>query len=117
MKTQFELKLEHGKPLVFGPPADQSGFVLEGLKPKVVKVKDVAPEKLWVHDEKDKRQGMLLSQLFAPEYPIPLGVLHVEEGQRSYEDVVIAQEEAALKEKGKGDISQLLNSGETWKVS
>ena len=117
MKTQFELKLEHGKPLVFGPPADQSGFVLDGLRPQVVKVKDVAPEKLWKHDENDKRAGFLLSQLFAPEYPIPLGVLNVEADQRTYEDVVIAQEEAALKEKGKGDITQLLNSGETWKVS
>jgi 2-oxoglutarate/2-oxoacid ferredoxin oxidoreductase subunit beta len=117
MKTQFELKLEHGKPLVFGPPADQSGFILDGLTPRVVKLKDTAPEKLWVHDEKNPRAGMLLSQLFAPEYPIPLGVLNVQEGQRTYEEVVIAQEEAAIKEKGPGDIGKLLNSGETWTVS
>jgi 2-oxoglutarate ferredoxin oxidoreductase subunit beta len=40
-KALYELKLQHGKPLVFGTADDRRGLVLEGVKPKVVKVKDV----------------------------------------------------------------------------
>jgi 2-oxoglutarate ferredoxin oxidoreductase subunit beta len=40
-KILHECRLEHGKPIMFGPPDDRRGLVLEGVKPKVVKVKDV----------------------------------------------------------------------------
>src|SRR5437762_10427678 len=42
-------------------------LVLEGLKPKVVKVADVAESALWVHDETDRSTATLLAQLWAPE--------------------------------------------------
>ena len=41
-KVLHELRLEHGKPLAWGPLDDRRGLVLEGVKPKVVKVADVA---------------------------------------------------------------------------
>src|SRR5687767_14799646 len=41
-KVHHELRLEHGKALVFGPVDDRRGLVLEGVRPKVVRVKDVA---------------------------------------------------------------------------
>src|SRR5438046_6151505 len=67
-KLQFELRLEHGKPIMWGPADDRRGLVLEGLKPKVVKVADVAESALWVHDETDRSTATLLAQLWAPEY-------------------------------------------------
>jgi 2-oxoglutarate ferredoxin oxidoreductase subunit beta len=115
-KIQYELKLEHGKPLLFGPVDDRRGLVLEGVKPKVVKVKDVPEQALWVHDETDRGTALILAQLWAPEYPIPLGVLAATAGEHTYEDIVFQQEQRSISERGPGDIAKLLMSGETWKI-
>ena len=37
---------------------------------------------LWVHDETDRGTALVLAQLFAPDYPIPLGVLASKPGRR-----------------------------------
>jgi len=111
-----ECRLEHGKPITFGPVDDRRGLVLEGIKPKVVKVKDVAESALWVHDAADRSTAMLLAQLWAPEYPIALGVLLNEEGQTTYEEIVIQQEQKAISDRGPGDVAKLLMAGETWKI-
>jgi 2-oxoglutarate ferredoxin oxidoreductase subunit beta len=111
-----ELRLEHGKPLVFGPPADRRGLVLEGVKPKVVKVADVPASSLWVHDETDGGTALVLAQLWAPAYPIPLGVLASRPGDTTYEDILIQQEQKAVSDRGPGDIAKLLMSGDTWKI-
>jgi 2-oxoglutarate ferredoxin oxidoreductase subunit beta len=115
-KVQHELRLEHGKPLLFGPPDDRKGLVLEGVKPKVVSAKDVAASSLWVHDETDRSTALILAQLWAPDYPIPLGVLVNETGQPIYEDLVLEQEQKVIADRGPGDIAALLRSGETWTI-
>ncbi len=115
-KILHECRLEHGKPVIFGPADDRRGLVLESLKPKVVKVKDVAPSALWIHDSTDRVTAMLLAQLWAPEYPIPVGVLLNLEGETTYEEIVIQQEQKAISERGPGDVAKLLMSGETWKI-
>jgi 2-oxoglutarate ferredoxin oxidoreductase subunit beta len=115
-KVQHELRLEHGKPLVFGPPDDRKGLVLDGVKPKVVSVKDVAESALWVHDETDRGPALILAQLWAPDYPIPLGVMVHEVGAPIYEDLVLQQEQKVIADRGVGDIAALLRSGETWTI-
>jgi 2-oxoglutarate ferredoxin oxidoreductase subunit beta len=115
-KVQFELRLEHGKPITWGPADDRRGLVLDRLKPKVVKVADVAESALWVHDETDRSTATLLAQLWAPEYPIPLGTLLNEPGGATYEEIVVQQEQKAISDRGPGDIAKLLVSGETWKI-
>jgi 2-oxoglutarate ferredoxin oxidoreductase subunit beta len=114
-KAHSELRLEHGKPLQWGPPDDRRGLVLEGVRPKVVKVADVAESTLWVHDERDTAAGLLLSQLWAPDYPIPVGVLADVEAP-IYGDLVLQQEDKAITDRGPGDIFQLLRSGDTWTI-
>jgi 2-oxoglutarate ferredoxin oxidoreductase subunit beta len=116
-KALHELRLEHGKPLLFGPPEDRRGLVLDGLRPRVVKVTEVPESALWVHDETDRPAGFLLSQLWAPDYPIALGVLNRDDTATVYEDVVIQQEQKTLSERGAGDIAALLRSGETWTIT
>ena len=91
-KVHSELRLEHGKPLVWGPPDDRRGLVLEGVRPKVVAVSEVAESALWVHDERDTAAALVLSQLWAPDYPIPVGVLANVEAP-IYEDMVLQQEQ------------------------
>jgi 2-oxoglutarate ferredoxin oxidoreductase subunit beta len=115
-KIQHELKLEHGKPLVFGPADDRRGIVLDGVKPRVVKVKDTPESALWVHDEADPVAALVLAQLSSPEFPIATGVLLRTESP-VYEDILIEQEQKAIGDRGRGEIEKLLLSGETWKVA
>ncbi len=115
-KILHELKLQHGKALVFGPVDDRRGLVLEGVKPKVVRVKDVPESALWVHDETDRGTALVLAHLWAPDYPIPLGVLAANTDGTTYEEIVIQQEQKSISERGPGDIAKLLVSGETWKI-
>jgi 2-oxoglutarate ferredoxin oxidoreductase subunit beta len=115
-KVQHELRLEHGKPLVFGAADDRQGLVLDGLKPRVVRVAEAGEDALWKHDEADSAAAFLLSQLWAPEYPIPIGTLLRKEGERPYEEILLEQEQRALAERGPGDVAKLLLSGETWKI-
>jgi 2-oxoglutarate ferredoxin oxidoreductase subunit beta len=114
-KVMAELRLQHGKPLLFGPPDDQRGLVLEGVKPRVVRVRDVPEGSLWVHDENDLGTALILAQLWAPDYPVPLGTL-VDLVAPIYEDIVLKQEDKALADRGPGSISALLTSGDTWKI-
>jgi 2-oxoglutarate ferredoxin oxidoreductase subunit beta len=115
-KVLYELRLQHGKPLVFGPANDRRGLVLEGVRPKVVKVADVPESSLWVHDETDRATALVLAQLWAPDYPIPLGVLTNEADAPIYESLVLQQEQKTIADRGPGDIAALLRSGETWTI-
>ena len=87
-KVQYELRLEHGKPLLFGPPDDRRGLVIEGVRPKVVTAAEVAESALWVHDERDTAAALVLADLWAPDFPIPVGVLADVEAP-IYEDMVL----------------------------
>jgi len=115
-KVQHELRLEHGKPLLFGPPDDRRALIMEGVTPKVVRAKDVPESALWVHDEKNVNAAKLLADLFAPDFPIPVGVLTAVDAP-VYEDLMLEQEQKAISERGPGDIAKLLTSGDTWKIS
>jgi len=59
---------------------------------------------------------MLLAQLWAPEYPIPLGTLLSQDGETTYEEILLQQEQKAISDRGPGDIAKLLMAGETWKI-
>ena len=81
-----------------------------------VRAAEAAPGTLWTHDEGDQAAAFLLSQIWAPEYPIPIGILLRRQGMPSYEEQLLAQEERAVADRGPGDIAKLLLSGETWKI-
>jgi 2-oxoglutarate/2-oxoacid ferredoxin oxidoreductase subunit beta len=114
-KVQHELRVEAGKPLVFGSVDDRHGLVLEGTRPRVVRVKDVPPERLWVHDVHDAGHALVLANLASPDFPIPIGVF-AQFDAPVYEDILLAQEQHALSDRGPGDIGKLLVSGDTWKI-
>jgi 2-oxoglutarate/2-oxoacid ferredoxin oxidoreductase subunit beta len=115
-KVQHELRLEHGKPLLFGPPDDRRALIMQGVTPKVVRAKDVPESSLWIHDEKNVNAAKLIADLFAPDFPIPIGVLTAFDAP-VYEDLMLEQEQKAISERGPGDIGKLLTSGDTWKIS
>ena len=115
-KVQHELRLEHGKPLLFGPPDDRRAVIMDGVTPKVVRAKDVPESALWVHDETNVNAAKLIADLFAPDFPVPVGVLAAVDAP-VYEDLILQQEQKAISERGPGDIAKLLTSGDTWKIS
>jgi 2-oxoglutarate ferredoxin oxidoreductase subunit beta len=114
-RIAHELRLEHGKSLLFGPVDDRRGLVLDGVKPKAVRAKDVSESALWVHDETDREAALVLAQLSSPEFPIATGVLLSAEAP-VYEEILVQQEQTAIADRGPGDIGKLLVSGDTWKV-
>jgi 2-oxoglutarate ferredoxin oxidoreductase subunit beta len=115
-KLTHELRLQQGKPLLFGPPDDRRAVIVEGVIPKVVPAKDVAEGSLWVHDESNVNAAKILADLWVPDFPVPIGVLSAIDAP-VYEDVLLAQEQRAISERGPGDIATLLTSGDTWRIS
>ena len=114
-KVQHELRLVNGKPLLFGPPDDRKAVVMRGVQPTVVKASEVPESDLWVHDESSVNAARLLADLFSPDFPVPTGVL-VDIEAPIYENTMIEQEQRAISERGPGDITKLLTSGDTWKI-
>jgi 2-oxoglutarate ferredoxin oxidoreductase subunit beta len=114
-KLAHELRLEHGKPLLFGPPDARQAVVMDGVIPKVVAAKDAPESRLWVHDERNVNAAKILADLWTPQFPVPIGVLSAIDAP-IYEDMLLDQEQRALSERGPGDIAKLLTSGDTWKI-
>ncbi len=47
---------------------------------------------------------------------MPIGTLLARQGEATYEDLIIDQEQRAVSDRGPGDIAKLLLSGDTWKI-
>jgi 2-oxoglutarate ferredoxin oxidoreductase subunit beta len=112
------LVLEHGKPLVFGKERNK-GIRLNGLHPEVVTIGEdgITEEDLAVHDQyaEDPYLALILSRMFWPDFPVPVGVFRqVERATQS--ELIEAQIEQAKAKSGEGDLATLLLSGETWTV-
>jgi 2-oxoglutarate ferredoxin oxidoreductase subunit beta len=112
------LVLEDGRPMIFGKDRDR-GIRLRGLHPEVVQigVDGVTEADILVHDEhaEDPYLAFMLSRMFAPDYPVPVGVLRDVE-RPTHDELLTAQLAAAVEQHGPGDIEKLLNNGETWTV-
>jgi len=109
------LVLEHGKPMIFGKDRDK-GIRLRGLRPEVVQLGNgISEDDLLVHDEKaeDPYLAFMLSRMFYPEFPVPVGVLRNIE-RPTHDQLLTDQISGAVAKQGAGDLSRLLNGGETW---
>ncbi len=117
-KADATLELEHGKPLIFGKNRDK-GIRLNGLDPEVVELgKGIAEDDLLFHNERSPEPSLayLLSRMRHEDgFPEPIGVFRSVDAPR-YDEQINEQVEHAIKEKGRGDLESLFNSGETWKV-
>ncbi len=111
------LLIEHGKPLIFGKEKNLGIRLGQSLRPEVVKLGEVSPSELLVHNEKAESPllAYLLSHLGEPDFPVPLGVFRCVD-RPSYDDLLDVQIDSAVKKMGKGDMMSLLSSGDTWVV-
>jgi 2-oxoglutarate ferredoxin oxidoreductase subunit beta len=113
-KEDHILRLEHGKPMVFGKAKDK-GIRLNGLKPEVVSLADgkFTHDDLLFHDETDESLAFMLSRMSHPEMPEPMGVFYVADDE-CYEDLLQKQVDDAIQQRGEGTLQSLLYSGDTY---
>jgi 2-oxoglutarate ferredoxin oxidoreductase subunit beta len=113
-KNDTTLYLEDKKPLIFGKNNDK-GIRLHAMRPEVVDLTKVPKDDLLVHDEKGPSSlAFLLSRMRQPDFPEPLGIFRDVEQERYVN--LVRQQIVKAKEKGEGDIQQLIDGPDTWKV-
>jgi len=107
------LKLEHGKPMVFGKTrekgirVDPKGFSLEvGASGEGVLVHDEAAPSLTL--------AMALANLDSP-MPFAMGVLRAVQAP-TLDEMAWQQEESSMTQAGPKDLQALLNAGDTWSI-
>ena len=108
------LKLEHGKPMIFGKARDKAIHVdKDGFNLKL----GPATEGALIHDEtRDSATlAMALANLDEP-LPYAMGVLRAVKAP-TVDELVWAQETAAQSQVGPKDLEALLNSGDTWAIT
>ncbi len=116
LKADNQLILEQGKPLIFGANRDKGIRMAEGLRPEVVTLGNGISEKdLIIHDESNGALAYLLSQLSAPEFPVPLGVMRCVES-KPYEIRLADQLREARERQGRGRLEELFSRGQTWEI-
>ncbi|MBT4524056.1 MAG: 2-oxoacid:ferredoxin oxidoreductase subunit beta [Phycisphaerae bacterium] len=115
-RQENTLLLEDGKPLVFGAERDK-GIRRNGDAVEVVSLGETySEEDLLVHDEKNLAQAFLLSQLYHPEFPEPIGVFYVDESRPSYNDQLHDQINAVVEKNAEADLQAIVTGSNTWMV-
>jgi 2-oxoglutarate ferredoxin oxidoreductase subunit beta len=111
------LVLQHGQPMIFGKDRDR-GIRLRGLQPEVVQLGDgVTEADLLVHDEEapDPYLAFMLSRMWWPDFPVPVGVFR-DVTRPTHDELLVAQIDKAIAQRGEGDLAALLRSGDAWTV-
>ncbi|MFO7178574.1 MAG: 2-oxoacid:ferredoxin oxidoreductase subunit beta [Pseudomonadota bacterium] len=118
VKAERQLRVEHGKPLVFGAQRDK-GLRLDPktLTLEVVRVGEggVPESEVLVHDETNQTLAYMLARMPYPEYPVALGVLYAVE-RPTYDGVLRTQKAEALARSGAPDLARLLRGNAAWEI-
>jgi 2-oxoglutarate ferredoxin oxidoreductase subunit beta len=110
------LELKHGQPMIFGKEHDK-GIRLDGIRPEVVSLgHGISEADLLVHDETDEMLSYILSRMFWPEYPVPIGVFRRVK-KPTHHQLVEGQIELVRAHKGEGVLRDLLFTSDTWEVA
>lgn len=122
-KSDTAIFLEEGQPLIFGKNKNL-GVKLDSYRPIVVNLDEdgVSKDELWIHNEKDIFKAQMLTRFFDnPAYqengylPRPFGVLY-QNDRPCYEDLMFNQLDAAVEEKGDGDLDELIAGKAVWEI-
>jgi 2-oxoglutarate ferredoxin oxidoreductase subunit beta len=118
VRADRQVRVEHGKPLLFGANNDR-GLRLNprtlGLEVVQVGEGGVPLSEILVHDETNPTFGQLLARMPFPEFPVAVGVLHASL-RPTYDGTLRAQQKAAREKAGQGDLAKLLRGGSTWTI-
>lgn len=111
------LRLQHGKQMIFGKHQDK-GLRFNGTTLDVVYLDEHTDASVLItHDmyRQDSSLAYLLSNINHPEFPVPMGVFRSVE-KPTYEDMLNQQVVSSTRKKGKGNLKDLIYSGEIWEV-
>ncbi len=118
-KDDFQLHLEHGKPMLFGADGNK-GLRLNGLNLEVVNLDDagVREQDILVHDAhtQDSTLHLMLVKMKAPQFPVALGIIRATKAV-TFDQLVQGQYEESRKNAKYSTIDELLNGGNTWEVA
>ena len=108
------IELKHGEPMVFAKGT--KGIKLDGFTPMVVDMEKHSLDDLLVHDETNLDLAHIIANWTShPVLPEPIGVIYSVD-KPTYNSEMVAQVDAAVKQKGAGKVQDLLDSGDTWTV-
>lgn len=117
VKEDNIIRLEHGKPLVYGKNRDKGIRITGDHKLEAVELgKQYKEDDLLFHDESDEKLAFMLSRMSHPDFPEPMGVYYSVKDD-CYEDLLTKQVTDAVAQRGEGSLEKLLNSGDVFTVS
>ncbi|MGC5009293.1 2-oxoacid:ferredoxin oxidoreductase subunit beta [Streptosporangium sp. DT93] len=114
-RDEITLRLEHGMPIASASKAVRRAAD-GGIE--VVPRSAVSEEEILVHDahRADPSLAFALSRLDEPSFEhVPIGIFR-DVDRPSYDELMAAQLEAAVGDKGPGDLNDLLLAGDTWRI-
>ena len=95
---------------------ETKGLKLEGAKAIVVDMEKHSVDEILVHDETDLELAHIIANWTSnPNLPEPIGVIYSID-KPTYNQDMVDQINNAKDKKGPGNVQDLLNSGDTWKV-
>ncbi len=113
LRDDMLLRVEHGKPLVFGKDRNR-GIVIKDMKPEIVSFSGKAPPEVAVYDETNPGLAYLVSSLTQPEFPVPMGVLRAVR-RPSYEELYYDHVKAVGDTK-EHELETLLAGPDAWEM-
>lgn len=118
VRDDHQIYLKHGKPMIFGKDLDK-GIIQAGSKFMVVKIGEngVSKKDILVHDAQspDDTRHYMLSRMTLPDYPMAMGVIR-QWKTNVYENLLYKQIKESKKQSKIQSVSDLLNSGNTFKI-
>jgi 2-oxoglutarate ferredoxin oxidoreductase subunit beta len=119
-RVEAALVLKDGEPLVWGAEDQRRGIRISDGIPSIVALdpgEDPVSKGIAVHYERHETPAyaFALASLHRPSFPIPIGVFRAIE-KPTYEAMLEQQVTSAIEQRGKGDLTALLHSGDTWTV-
>jgi 2-oxoglutarate ferredoxin oxidoreductase subunit beta len=115
----MQLRVEHGRPLLFGKERRKGLRLKPGsLEVEVVTLGEggVKEEDVLVHDETNRSLASLLISLQPPAFPVAIGVLYCDPVSSYGEDLERQLAEAGARPATEADLDEMLRGGRTWEV-
>jgi 2-oxoglutarate ferredoxin oxidoreductase subunit beta len=110
--AEKQLRVEHGKPLLFAEGKRGIGFNLDTLALEVVDA-EAEPERVLTHDETNHNLADMLLELNEPDFPVALGVIY-RSPTTSFEQAFYATHPTGMKRTAKVD--DAMRKTNTWWV-
>lgn len=108
-RSEKQLILEHGQPLLFGADKKQ-GIAMDGFEATIIDVNnDDDLKRVVIHDAhcENPAYAQMLSRMYAPDFPVPLGILRSVK-RPSYNEQVDEQIQAAQVKRSDNSLDDMI---------